>query len=435
MIKPNQIELVDNFDYIPMCQEIDPMDFPKVKISATGGVRLNGSMENVEFLMEQYGITCKFNMITREEEVSIPASKFTADNEANSSINTVVNLCINNNIPTQHVVNHVKAIADRFAYNPVMDWIDSEEWDGKDRVSQVVKGVRVMKGYEEIKSIYLRKWFMCAVGMLENGTNGMNLDYEGILVFQGKQGVGKTSWFKGLVSRELRGLIRDGFELDLNSKDSRISFASHWMVELGELDATFKKSEISALKAFTTMSSDKVRRPYDRVDTTLFRRTVMFASVNDVQFLQDDTGNRRFWCLPVESLSLPENFNQQQFWAQVKNELNNAGGSRAKPWFVVGGDANKRDEANEMFTASDPVEEKILSFFDKGERMKLQATATMVAEFTGLSVNKASTNAISKYLRKHFGEAKRLSGGRFFTLPKPRQSNSEILQRIGFKKV
>ncbi len=430
MTKP--IAIVADFEYVPLCQEISPDEFPKISVSQTGSVRLNGSLENVEFLMRRYGIECKYNMITRNEEVNVPSTKFTEDNKANGSINAIINLCINNNLPNQHAVNHIKSIADMNAYNPVLDWINSNEWDGVDRMSDVINSIKVEKSYEDIRDIYLKKWLMCAVGMLENGTKGMILDYEGILVFQGEQGVGKTTWFKNLVCDGLRDYIKDGLDLDLNSKDSRITFASHWMVELGELETTFKKSEISALKAFTTMSSDKVRRPYDRVDTTLFRRTVMFASVNDVQFLQDDTGNRRFWCLPVKGFNQIKNFNQQQFWAQVKHELNQSGGPISKPWFVTGDDAAKRDEYNEMFLACDPIEEKILSTFGRGGNATYKATATMIADVLGMTANRATTNTISKYMRKHFGEAKRESLGRFFMLPTPTQIPTEGLLRSGF---
>lgn len=433
MLEPKTISVVDDFSYTPLCSEIDPNKFPKISVGMTGNVKINGSMENIEFLMKEYGITCRYNMITREEEVKIPSAKFTADNMANSSINTVINLCINNNVPKGDALGHIKAIADKYAYNPVVEWIDSKPWDGVDRLSDVINRVEVVKDYEKVRDIYLHNWFRCAVGMLENGTKGMNLDYEGILVFQGSQGIGKTSWFKGLVEQDYRHLVRDGFELDLNSKDSRISFSSHWMVELGELDATFKKSEVSALKAFTTMSSDKVRRPYDRVDTTMFRRTVMFASVNDMQFLQDDTGNRRFWCLPVTGLSLPENFNPQQFWAQVKHELNQMGGARVKPWYVTGEDRKLRDDANELFQAADPIEEMILSTFDKSKPCEYRATATMLVELFGLPISKVTTNTVSKHLKKHFGDYRREGTGRFFSVPKPRNTHSKQLKEIGFK--
>jgi putative DNA primase/helicase len=119
----------------------------------------------------------------------------------------------------------------------------------------------------------------------------------GVLTFVGEQGVGKTRAFKDLTA-DLPEIFHEGATLDPSNKDSVISSISHWIVELGELDSTFKKSEISQLKAFLTRDTDVVRRPYAKRDSTYPRRTVFAGTVNEYQFLHDTTGNRRFW--PIE---------------------------------------------------------------------------------------------------------------------------------------
>lgn len=435
MSKAMNLEAVETL-HTPLCSELDPSLFPKTTITSTK-VIINGSIENLQYLLKEYGITCRFNMLTREDEINIPGIKFTPDNQANCAIQHIINLCINNNVPKGDVVGHLKAIADRNAYNPVMEWIESKEWDGKDRLSTVIDGVKVPASYEEVRDLYLKKWFMCAVGMLNNGLNGEILDYEGILVFQGDQGLGKTMWFKSLVPKDLRHLIRDGLELDLNNKDSRMTFASHWLVELGELDATFKKSEISALKAFTTMSSDKIRRPYDRVDTVLYRRTVMFASVNDEQFLQDSTGNRRFWCLPTTGLSMPEDFDAQQFWAQVKSELENNGGAISKPWFIVGDEAKKRDEANSLFSVSDPVEESLMNHIPlTSTNYEFRGTATAFCKLIGIqNPSRPQLSNVKKILKSHGCEEVRTGNGRFVITPYPSKVDNDLFRDLGFERL
>lgn len=422
-------------DTVPFTEELDPAEFPKVSMNSMGAIKLNGSIENLRHLLKRHGITCRYNMITREEEIHVPGKRFTKDNAANCSVQQVINLCINNNLPRADVLGHLKLIADENAYNPVIDWITSKEWDGIDRISQVVDSIHVPDTFEEIKKIYMRKWFMCAVGMLYNGMDDVELEYEGVLVLQGKQGLGKTRWFKSLIPDHLGNMVIDGFELDLNNKDSRLTFASHWLVELGELDSTFKKSEVSALKAFITMKKDKIRRPYDRVDTTLFRRTTMFASVNDEQFLHDSTGNRRFWCLSVDAIDVVDDLDVQQLWAQAHAELEQNGGVKNRPWFVVGEEAKLRDRVNAGFSVTDPIEESIGSTFDyESSSFMYRAPSTSIAKYAGThNPNRGHIMAAKRAALAFGGEEIKSGSRRYVTVPQPVHLDRVRMRELGFQ--
>jgi predicted P-loop ATPase len=102
-------------------------------------------------------------------------------------------------------------------------------------------------------------------------------------------------------------------------KDSVKQCVSHWIVELGELESTFKKSDIDMLKAFVTKKTDELRLPYDRASTTYQRRTAFYASVNAREFLTDTSGNRRFWVIPVKGIDVNDGVDMQQLWAEVKD--------------------------------------------------------------------------------------------------------------------
>src|SRR5699024_12049338 len=124
-------------------------------------------------------------------------------------------------------------------------------------------------------------------------------------VFAAKQGIGKTSLFKSVVPKdgnEQRELVKDGVMLDTEDKDYVYSVLRYWLVELGEIDATLRRSELARLKAFVTAVSDVMRRPYARKESVYARRTVLFGSVNNSDFLQDDTGNRRVWVVDSDHI-------------------------------------------------------------------------------------------------------------------------------------
>ena len=86
------------------------------------------------------------------------------------------------------------------------------------------------------------------------------------------------------------------------------------------------KREQLALKAFVTACCDTYRQPYARVATTKPRRTSFCATVNPQEFLNDETGSRRWWVVEPTKIDcqklkeLPECW-FQQMWAQVYTEL------------------------------------------------------------------------------------------------------------------
>jgi len=70
-----------------------------------------------------------------------------------------------------------------------------------------------------------------------------------------------------------------------------------WLFEIGEL-AAMKKFEIEEIKQFLSKTEDRYRVAYDRQVSEFPRKCVFFGTTNNHNFLQDPTGNRRFW--PVD---------------------------------------------------------------------------------------------------------------------------------------
>ena len=143
----------------------------------------------------------------------------------------------------------------------------------------------------------------------------------GVLVLQGKQGIGKTTFLRNLCGEGWGGSKKwfgEGLTLDPEVKDSKISAISYWITELAELENTTKKG-MPALKAFITNSVDTLRKPYAAAETNFTRRTVFAGTVNESGFLSDTTGNSRFWVIPVKEFKDTSKINMQQVWACVKD--------------------------------------------------------------------------------------------------------------------
>jgi predicted P-loop ATPase len=71
-------------------------------------------------------------------------------------------------------------------------------------------------------------------------------------------------------------------------------------MEWAELDHVTNKKHAGQVKAFLSQSTDMFRVPYGKATEAFPRRCVIVGSTNrDSGFLVDDTGNRRFWVIPV----------------------------------------------------------------------------------------------------------------------------------------
>ena len=259
------------------------------------------------------GIKCAYNVIKKRMEILVPDSNFIQDMQDESALIEIEDRCIQMSIPHTKVRDYFKLLA--VEYNPVRDWMESRPWDGQSRLQAFLDSITSPN--QALKEMLMKKWLIsCVAAACE--PNGVEL--EGILVFQGAQGLGKTLWFKRLANYD-EGWLLEGATLNPCDKDSVKQAVSHWIVELGELESTFKKSDIDQLKAFVTKKTDELRLPYDRAFTTYQRRTAFYASVNAREFLTDTSGNRRFWVIPVKGIDVNHGVDMQQLWAEVKETM------------------------------------------------------------------------------------------------------------------
>ena len=286
---------------------------PLPDINAEG--RPQETEANLQTICDNNGLVIRYNVIKKDCEILIPGAAWSIDNRANAAFTTVRSICHKEEVPTKYLKEFVTLLADKNLYNPVAEWITSKPWDGVSRIQSLFD--TVVENEEEcskkIKEMLMLRWLMSAVAaaMSPNGVMA-----RGVLVFQGLQYAGKTRWIESLAPKSLE-FVKTGKALNVHDKDSVKQILSAWISELGELDATFKKSDIAALKAFLTLDTDEMRRPYAPSESTYARRTVFAASVNEKQFLQDPTGNTRFWVIPIKAIKHDHTLDMQQIWAEL----------------------------------------------------------------------------------------------------------------------
>jgi predicted P-loop ATPase len=114
-------------------------------------------------------------------------------------------------------------------------------------------------------------------------------------VLMGDQGARKSSFWSAIGGPFFSDALRD-----ISSKDDLMVLHRSWIMEWAELDAIVSKKHAGQIKGFLSQSTDLFRVPYGKATEAFPRRGIIVGSTNrDSGFLVDETGNRRFWVIPV----------------------------------------------------------------------------------------------------------------------------------------
>jgi predicted P-loop ATPase len=187
----------------------------------------------------------------------------------------------------QCLLEAIYIVAARKQFHPVREYLKSLKWDGIKRLDEwLTTYCKVEK--TEYSTTVGRKTLVAAVGRIFNP--GCKFDH--VLVLEGAQAIGK-SFTCAILGGEWYG----DFNVDPTNKDTVDAMRGKWFIELPEMSVVRKRQDIEALKAFITRTEDRVRFAYARKTKDLPRQSIFVGTVNpdNVGYLVDSTGNRRFW--------------------------------------------------------------------------------------------------------------------------------------------
>jgi len=371
------------------------------------------TLENLQVLLGRLNVVVRYNVISKNVEILIPDSSFTRDNRDNASVAYILSECEKARMATKFVPQFLLMLADSNPYNPVANWVQSVPWDGVSRLdafySTVDCGGQMGQG---LKEKLMRKWLIQAIAAAFEPDG---IAAQGVLTFSGPQNIGKTTWFKKLAPESLN-VIHTGHTLDVRSKDSQLIALRYWIVELGEVDGTIRKSDMAALKSFITQALDPIRRPYAMTESVYGRRTVFGASVNDEFYLADPSGNRRFWTVPAVAFGSFDDLDMQQLWAEVL-----ALWESGERWYLSMDEAGDLGQHNDRFTAVDPVEERLVGGFGWGPHVAVWDWITATEALIRIGIKdptKPQTITASRVLQRLNGGNRKKSNGRvLFSVP------------------
>lgn len=235
----------------------------------------------------------------------------------------------------------LKNVSMRNKFHPVRELLDSLKWDGIDHIKHLLPDYLGANNTEYAYQV-IRLWMLGAVARIYQP--GCKFDYT--LILKGPQGIGKSTFL------QLMALNDDWFNDSLDSLDSdkaAQSLMGSWIIELAELKSLARTAGgVDSIKRFLTATQDKYRVPYERRADVFPRQCIFAGTTNRDDFLQDETGNRRFLIIevgvkePIKSLFTPDSADEiKQAWAEVVHIW-----KREKPQLML--PESCRDEAKRM---------------------------------------------------------------------------------------
>ena len=205
-------------------------------------------------------------------------------------------------------------VFDKNRYNPIIDYLNSVEWDGQKRVERLF--IDLLEADDTELNRYMTKvWFIAAVKRIfEPGCK-----FDNMIVLQGEQGIGKSS-ICDLISLNYANNVSLN---EVGSRDLINKLNRTWIAIVDELDS-FNKKEMSNIKTFISTRQDTARLAFGKNAESYLRHCVFIGSTNDSTFLRDNTSivERRFWVIKCNKTSRDGRILTYRSFCRLQHVLN-----------------------------------------------------------------------------------------------------------------
>ncbi|MCX6171308.1 MAG: DUF3874 domain-containing protein [Flavobacterium sp.] len=281
-------------------------------------------------------------------------------------------------------------------FNPFEDYFfNLPNYDEKtDYITELANTITTTK--QDLWQQCFKKWLVAMVGCVLDD----KVINHTVIVFSGKQGLGKTTWVEKLVPKQLKEYLFSG-TINPNNKDTLVQLAECMLINLDELE-NLNRSEIGSLKEIITKTQIRMRKAYGHNNETMPRRASFAGSVNTAQFLNDSTGSRRFLCFELEGIKYQHDVDINMAFSQALFLFK----SGFRFWFDQE-EIKLISENNEQYQLRSPEEELLLTWFEpcpKEEAMlflNASQIAAKLSDRTKLNLNDGTINKLGKALKKH----------------------------------
>ena len=320
-------------------------------------------------------------------------------------------------------------------YNPLLDFLTSlPAWDGKtDHIQMLADRIHIANTdgahhTQEDFRYFFKKWFVAMVVTWVTDT----VVGQTILIFVGKGGLFKTTFFDKLLPKILHDYFINESAASYTDKDFMEAMASKALMCLDEFETAFGKN-LSAFKSCVTKLFFSIRRPYDKYRTELPHRAAMCGTSNSVQIISEEE-NRRYSPWLIESIDSPIDhpIDYQHVYAQavaLGKEVMERQRKHEDGWvfWLTTEDIEVMREHNKMFMISNYMEDQILRYYRvpgkdvEARYIKFRYSSEILERIGGcpaLSRYIYQQNLASTLLRLGFERKRRSKGMGWFVIEK-----------------
>lgn len=320
-------------------------------------------------------------------------------------------------------------------YNPLLDYLTAlPAWDGKtDYIQMLADRIHIANTdgahhTQEDFRYFFKKWFVAMVVTWVTDT----VVGQTILIFVGKGGLFKTTFFDKLLPKILHDYFINESTASYTDKDFMEAMASKALMCLDEFETAFGKN-LSAFKSCVTKLFFSIRRPYDKYRTELPHRAAMCGTSNSVQIISEEE-NRRYSPWLIESIDSPIDhpIDYQHVYAQavaLGKEVMERQRKHEDGWvfWLTTEDIEVMREHNKMFMISNYMEDQILRYYRvpgkdvEARYIKFRYSSEILERIGGcpaLSRYIYQQNLASTLLRLGFERKRRSKGMGWFVIEK-----------------
>lgn len=199
------------------------------------------------------------------------------------------------------------------AYHPLQEYLTGLVWDGVPRLDTVY-----IDFFGDEDTVYTREVGRKSLTAAVARAMEPGIKYDTMVVISGPQGACKTT-FVERIGMEWQTSLLVSFK---DPKAVAEVLQNNWIVEIAELSA-LNKADVNVVKQMITQTADEYRAAYARSTEKHKRHSVFFGTTNDMDYLKDPTGNRRFWpihCGPEPAKNVWRELTREvvdQLWAEA----------------------------------------------------------------------------------------------------------------------